>query len=273
VYCYHTDTDTFATPLLYTNVNNKPYQKKSQNENQIDVSVWPPSWPVGWRNNTFSLNGSITTGEYLWFGFHSGYFTTRFDYGGDCYKGWFDYDLYEEYDGEPTPYINIGQWDSYCTIKWSWYFIYTAVTSQNYVRTLTQGVSLSDSQRKNTGYKRITTQTVNANATASKMFLRFCKVFDEVGITDTISHLKNFIRGIVDITRIESEAKGGHLQFRKISDTVQVMGLVFRGLLLFIRIVTGAFVRDYLLSRFLKAREELVLKSAICREVELESKI
>jgi hypothetical protein len=141
------------------------------------------------------------------------------------------------------------------------------------MRTLTQGVSLSDSQRKTIGYKRITAQSVQANATVSKLFLRICKIFEAVTITDTISHLRNYFRGIKDNAKIESEVKAGHLQFRKISDTAQVVGSVFRGLLLFVRIVTGAFVRDYLLSRFLKAREELKLKSVISREIKLESRI
>jgi len=44
-------------------------------------------------------------------------------------------------------------------------------------------------------------------------------------------------------------------------------------LLLFVRIITGLFVRDYILKRFLIAREELVLKSCITREIILESKI
>jgi hypothetical protein len=48
---------------------------------------------------------------------------------------------------------------------------------------------------------------------------------------------------------------------------------VFRGLLLFVKIVSKVIFRDYLLGRSLKAREELVLKSAVCRELVLDSKI
>jgi len=46
-----------------------------------------------------------------------------------------------------------------------------------------------------------------------------------------------------------------------------------RGLTIAVRIITGLFVRDYLLGRFLKARQELILKSAISREIELDSRI
>jgi hypothetical protein len=72
---------------------------------------------------------------------------------------------------------------------------------------------------------------------------------------------------------IDSEAKTGRTYILKLSDNVQVTGRVFRGLLLFVRIVTGVFVRDYLLGRFLKAKQEIVLKSPVCREIILESKI
>jgi hypothetical protein len=105
------------------------------------------------------------------------------------------------------------------------------------------------------------------------LLIKIRRIQEGINVTDTMCHLKTFIRGLIDIAGVESEAKAGWVQFRKISDTVQAAGIVFRGLLLFVRIVTVAFVRDYLLSRFLKAGQELVLKSAICREIVLESKI
>ena len=105
------------------------------------------------------------------------------------------------------------------------------------------------------------------------MFLHIRKIQEEINVTDTMSHFRIFIRGLIDIAGVESEAKTGWVHFRKLTDTVHAMGLVFRGLLLFVRIVTGAFVRDYLLSRFLKAKAEITLKSYVCREIEIESRI
>jgi len=253
VYCYNTETDSFVTPLLYTDVNSKPYMKKSQNEKMIDVRVWPPSLPVGWRSNTFGLNGNITAGDYIWFGVHGGYFTTRFDYGGECYKGWFDWELYEEYEGEPTPYIHHSSLQKYCTIKWSWYFDYTAVTSQNFIRTLTQGVSLTDNRKINAGYKRAAIQTVKAEGSVSRCFL--------------------FSRILKEIVGLLEKAKHGKTMIRIVQDMVQAAGLGFRGLVFYVKIQTQAFVRDYILGRFLKARSNIEMKSAICREIVLESEI
>jgi transposase-like protein len=295
VYCYNTDCDWDLIPIIYTNVNNMPYMRKSLNENIIDVTVSPPSWPVGWKSNTFQINGNITAGDYIWFGGWAHYFTTKFDYGGECYKGWFDWNLYEEYLEEHglAPYIHSGQWDIYCTIKWSWYFNYTAINGQNYYRTLTQGVTLSDNRRISEEFKRITAQTVQANAMPTKqltilkriqeilqgfdlnssLLIKIRRIQEGVNLSDTMCHLRTFIRGLIDIAGIESEAKTGWVQIRKISDTVQAVGIVFRGLLLFVRIVTGVFVRDYLLSRFLKAKSEITLKSCVTKEITLESKI
>jgi len=69
----------------------------------------------------------------------------------------------------------------------------------------------------------------------------------------------------------ETERKLDYKRFE--SDTVQAEGKANRGLLLFVKIVTQVFIRDYLLRRFLAAREELVLKSCITRDMVLDSKI
>ena len=90
---------------------------------------------------------------------------------------------------------------------------------------------------------------------------------------DTKRHIADYARGLADAAEIDGRAKGGWVLFAKITDTVHAAGNVFRGLILFVRIITGVFIRDYLLGRFLKAREEIVLKSAISREITMESHI
>jgi len=96
---------------------------------------------------------------------------------------------------------------------------------------------------------------------------------ETIKANETISHLGTFFRGLMDTAKIESDTKQGWFYSLTLTDKVQAAGTVFRGLLLFVRIVTGVFVRDYLLRRFLKARSELVIKSCISRELVLESKI
>ena len=289
IYCYYHDSDSYALPFLYTNVNNKPHKLKSKNENHIYVWVNTPTW----RNNTFTIDGIISAGEHIWFGIHSSWFTTRFDYAGECYKGWFGYGD-DDYDGESLPlYLNMSPNDSFSTIRWSMYFTYTAVTSQNFVRTLTQGVKITDSRTLRLDYKRCATQTVKAieNCNAIKTIYRkmqelvqgldayyFPVVFlrsmpESAKVSDSLGFLRGFSRGLFDTVEAASETKPGKIFFIRLSETIKVLGIVFRGLVFFVRITTGLFVRDYIINRFLKAKSDLVLKSCICREVILESRI
>jgi hypothetical protein len=105
----------------------------------------------------------------------------------------------------------------------------------------------------------------------SVLFTRF--VSDTSMPSDKMRHWGSFIRGLLSVagSGAETSHKTEYKRFQ--TDTVQVQGSVFRGLLLFVHIVTKVFIRDYLLGRFLKAREDLILKSAISREITLDSKI
>jgi hypothetical protein len=56
-------------------------------------------------------------------------------------------------------------------------------------------------------------------------------------------------------------------------DRGNVRGDVLRSVGMFIKIMTTSLIRDYLIHRFLKSKEELVLKSPVCREIEIDSRI
>ena len=122
-------------------------------------------------------------------------------------------------------------------------------------------------------YKRTVTQNVKVNSALNscKEFLRKCVM--TVSNTVNLNQAFLFLRKIfVDAGSIaDTTHKAEYYRFN--SDTVQAQGIAKKGLLLFVRIVTQVFIRDYLLGRFLKSREELILKSVICREIVLESRI
>jgi hypothetical protein len=69
----------------------------------------------------------------------------------------------------------------------------------------------------------------------------------------------------------ETKQKGEY--YRAVEDTTGSSGVSLRHLFIFLRLVTLSFVRDYLIHRFLRSREELVIKSAVVRELVLESRI
>ena len=285
-YINEDDPDNGGRGVIYSDNGNKPHIRLSMQESFIDMRVNGGN-PKGWRNGSFSTNGSISSGSYIWFGCSVDFFWfPRFDYGTKVYAG-FWYDVGNSLPANYPPFYD--GW--YKDFKLSMYFDYTS--AQNYVRTLTQGVSLTDSRNVTVDYKRNLMETVKANSftlrfqtmyrklqeavqgldSNSISFLFFRSVQETILVSETIKHFRAFFRGLVDNVKIESEVKPGRFYFLTLTDTVQAAGLVFRGLLLFVRIVTGVFVKDYILRRFLIAREELTLKSCITREINLESKI
>jgi hypothetical protein len=79
----------------------------------------------------------------------------------------------------------------------------------------------------------------------SVLFVR--SVSDAALPSDKMRHLGAFIRGLLSVAG--SGAETSHIaEYRRFhAETVQARGSVFRGLLLFVHIVTKVFFRDYLL--------------------------
>jgi hypothetical protein len=92
-------------------------------------------------------------------------------------------------------------------------------------------------------------------------------------LTDSESHWGAYVRGLRTEAASIAETRHGGEYYRKQADTVQAAGIPFRSLLIFVRLVTTSLIRDFILRRFLKSNEELVLKSCVCRELMLESTI
>ena len=158
---------------------------------------------------------------------------------------------------------------------------------------MTQGVRLTDTRKLTAEYKRNSTENVQVNINLNRLqelsrnlneavkgfdgyfsSIMFCRATqDTVTIKDMFHHVGAFFRGLFDKAEVECEVNPGRIFFLTLTDTVQAAGFVFRGLLLSVRIITQVFIRDYLLSRFLKARQVIELKSAVCRELILESKL
>jgi hypothetical protein len=269
----------------------------------------------------------------------------RFDYGAKCYR-----DYWDSYTGIPNTYPMYNA-NNYCNFKLSMYFTYTS--AQNYVRTLTQGVTLTDSLKRTGNFKRSAAQTVkgtaamnrfasfprkclmsvkstmaftirltlirkaieqvraamgflgkrglsrrleeNVNASmAAKCFQGFCrKAQENVKGIDGCAFKVLFVRSLPETVKGSEGIKRWGTCIRRLfavaantagtshtgayyrteTETVQAEGAVFRGLGVFIKIITASFVRDFFIRRFLKSNEDLVLKSCICRELILDSPI
>jgi hypothetical protein len=153
-YPFWDDWDAGGRPVFYSNNNNQPHLRRSTQENWINLRV-NGSNPVGWRSGTFKTNEAIPAGASLWFGLFAEYmWMPRFDYGAVFWEHWWNSNtIPNTYPG----YVNQNVSNSSYTFRPSMYFTY--VSAQNYVRTLTQGVRLTDARDLKADYKRLTTQT------------------------------------------------------------------------------------------------------------------
>jgi hypothetical protein len=367
VYAYYSgEYEGPVKPVLYTDSNDIPQARRSAAEGTFDIEVYLQK-PASWRSTTFMTNSSIASGTYVWFGIISLYFAVRFDFGAKCYLTEPDSmdvipDIYPKWYG--TYYYN--------QLKPSMYFDYTS--AQNYVRTLTQGVSLIDSRKligsfnrniavqgrgitalgHTAAYHREHTENVKATDWFSWVRVLYHTITDAVGSFDLLNSLRNLARDILQIVRVSTvekrsagirrdingtakiidqgivwirgffrnllmnvkagdttinlvvrmrllaemvqatdgmkrvnnyirglyvmagslaETRHAASYYRKHADTAYIAAVPLRHLIIFMRLLTVGFVRDYLLHRFLKAREEITLKSHVCREIVLESRI
>jgi hypothetical protein len=354
-------------PVLFDDVNTKPKFRRSENEETIQTSTYTNPVPC-WKPANFRVIDSVQSGSYIWFGVYGVGFVTNFDFGGIYYKNfpeviytrepeyYWDEDeeewMEDEGDFYEGPDFVFDGYEKMYSMLPSWFFEYES-QNQNFVRTITQGVNLTDSRTLKTDYKRASTQTVNGSTVsqASVSFFRQClmnvtnsmiltrtptfirsvieqtivsegmrylrglsrKCEETVSVNDEAERSQGFIREIADnlkgadttffpilFVRIASETQsatdtfqlwGEYIRglyvdagsiadterqsayYREVSETVQAKGTVFRGLIIFVKILTTSFVRDFILRRFLMAKDEIVLKSRISREITLDSRI
>jgi hypothetical protein len=183
------EPDSAGYPVLYSDNNNKPLSKRSTQENYIDLQV-KSGKPAGWRSGTMRSNGSIASGSYIWFGISTEYFWyARFDYGSRLYCDDNSDDLL------PTTYPLYNA-NFYYDFKPSMYFSYTS--AQNYTRTLTQGVKLTDNRKLTADYKRAMTMNVDGVTLLGRSSNYFREHLNALTISDTASRFRGFFRSLTE---------------------------------------------------------------------------
>jgi hypothetical protein len=140
-------------------------------------------------------------------------------------------------------------------------------------------------------FNRGTADTAGINSTAGGAVLFFRTLFglaeggdtngglvtririlqDTKAIGDKTGHVADYLRGLfVEAgNRAETVHEGDY--YRTVEDTAHNEAIPLRHLFIFIRLATLSLVRDYLIGRFLKSKEEVIIKSPVCREITLDS--
>jgi hypothetical protein len=165
---------------------------------------------------------------------------------------------------------------------------------QNLARDITHVVRVSTAENRSAGMKRDVNVTagnvdggivwirgffrnlamnVRAGGTTANLVMRIRLLVEMVHATEGMKRVNNYIRGLYVIAGSMAETRHTASYYRKHGDTAYSVAVPLRHLLIFVRLLTVGFIRDYLLHRFLKAREEIALKSHVCREIVFESRI
>jgi hypothetical protein len=201
--------------VLYSDSGNKPLTRRSADEQFIDFTV-NGSRPPGWRGGTFRSAGAVAGGSYVWFGLFCLYlWYPRFDYGLGCYNQmWGDEAIPDTY---PQKYLS-----PYENFRLSMYFEYSS--AQNYTRTLTQGVRLSDSRALTGNYLRAASAQGDNSAGANRAAHFYREHVAGGKVTDAVSRIKGYCRHAADGLFMHGVAGSGRGIRRGFSEGVRSDG-------------------------------------------------
>jgi hypothetical protein len=212
VYAYDTDYGDICEPVIYSDNGNIPLTRRSVNEGDFDIAVGGGK-PAGWKSTTFEAHSGNV--NYIWFGLFCDWFAPRFDYGAKCYMNYWDYlgdDIPNTY-----PLFNANY---YYDFKLSMYFTYTS--AQNHVRTITQGVTLTDKRKLMGNYQRFLVQTAKVNSGLSR-FQTFIRTFTMTAYnTMNVDRYPAFFRNVTETIKTSTVNIHTLSIFRKCVETINV---------------------------------------------------
>jgi hypothetical protein len=128
-----------------------------------------------------------------------------------------------------------------------------------------------DSTARERGFIRTLAAAVTTGGYAGKVITLLRGIREEVSAWGEAGHLGDYLRGLYTEAGNMAETRHEGEYYRAVEDTAGNTAVPLRHLFIFIRLLTGAYIRDYIIGRFLKSKEELIIKSHVCREIILES--
>jgi len=172
--------------------------------------------PAGWRPAAFNADAGLAGGSNVWFGVFCDWFAPRFDYGAKCYWDFWDH----LGDSIPNTYpVWSACW--FYDFRLSMYFTYSA--AQNYVRTLTQGVKLSDSRKQISGFKRAAADTARAISRLGKLQGFYRKRSESVRCNLDVSRQPAFIRKCSAAVNSYAKVERHRIFFRSLTERIKAI--------------------------------------------------
>jgi hypothetical protein len=130
-----------------------------------------------------------------------------------------------------------------------------------------------DRTARHRGLIRTLVTAVTAADYAGKVSALLCAIQEQASAWGEAGYMGDYLRGLYTEAGSAAETKYEGEYYREVADTAGSTGVSLRHLFVFIRLATLSLVRDYLLTRFLRSREELAVKSVVTKELELDSRL
>jgi hypothetical protein len=247
---YYVD-DIIAYPMLYNSVNDKPKQTLFSGTAPVPVLVSPAS-PPKWNKGTLTFGTAINSGTDIWFGFGAVTgIVCRFDYGsqywgvhrlvypedwrldgyGSLMEGLEDYGLtdvskgYAKLSNSGKDGVNIYP-GARSDFKIS---MYLELPAQQYTRTVTQGVRLTDNRKRVHGIVKKLLQTAGIHQTNNRIQHAIRKREETAAATEGHSRTHTAVRQAIQTTGIHDipiHEKGLYRIMESLLGVVETIGPV-----------------------------------------------
>jgi hypothetical protein len=162
-FVYAADDDEGCRPVIYSDSADGPKNRLTMQEQFISGTV-NTTKPKGWRSGTFQTRATIPADSWVWFGIYTDLsFRPAYDYDGECWHYSF-----EDFMDDGIPNVIDPDYlyeDDYGRVL-SMYFEYSL--NQNHIRTITQGVTLTDSRKLQRGFRRLLLSQAHINSVLQK---------------------------------------------------------------------------------------------------------
>jgi hypothetical protein len=169
----------------------------------------------------------------------------------------------------------------------------TPACFQNFLRTVFHAVHAAAQEKHNSTMSRSVAEETGAGESLARgrgffrALLSAASLYDMRGIFfSRVRFIREAVSAFTETGRTGDYIRGIYFEaaglaephhtgdyYRVNQETAGTGDVPLRRLFIFIRLLTAGLVRDYIIPRFLLANERLVLKSPVCRETVLESRI
>jgi hypothetical protein len=149
--------------------------------------------------------------------------------------------------------------------------LYAMQAGARFNRGITDNAGISSVMGGMVTFFRILFGFAGSGDSTGRFITRMRVIQDRGTVGDETGHIADYLRGLFVEAGTIAETTHRAEYHRKQEDTAYSEAVPLRHLFIFLRLLTGAYIRDYIIGRFLRSKEEMIIKSHVCRELVIES--